>query len=201
MAQNADTVANQHGEQGERQQWTRQLQVPTHASASAQAIRHARVQQNQERQHSRQHQMPGVGTHELRSMDAVPSLRSSPSGVSSRSENEADFDSKVPLRAFCHGARSNARQICLCTSSQGGRFVVAHTRGPGARATLNMVHINARSWVVVAVRLSEPSMLLSFSFTGKGSVVERRDPRFHTRTSLPAMSIPGIVTVMSCALK
>ena len=66
---------------------------------------------------------------------------------------------------------------------------------------LNMVQMRARSCVVVAVREREPSMLESVSLMANGSVTVRRGPRFHTSTSLPAMSAPGSETLMSWARK
>ena len=94
--------------------------------------------------------------YELKSTDAVPSLRSWPSGVSSRSEKEADFGLKAPLFAF-----------------------------------LNMVQMSARSWLVLAVRESDPSTEDNVSLTTKGSVVVRRGQRLpHKRASFPAACRP-----------
>ena len=68
-------------------------------------------------------------------------------------------------------------------------------------AFLNMVQMIARSCSVAAVRRSEPSTLLSCSFTSIGAVSVRRGPRFQTTTSLPEVSCPGSWMLMSCARK
>ena len=50
--------------------------------------------------------------------------------------------------------------------------------------TLNMVQMRARSCIVLAVRVSVPSTLLSCSLTSMGPVSVRRGPLFQTMMSL-----------------